>query len=574
MGTKAVVLEIDGDSAVVLREGGQFLRVPLRGRRWTVGQEVHLEVVRRPAWRPLVAWAAAAALLVAVFSGFLVTPVAAGPAGYVTVDLDPASVGLVTDPWALVLGVEPLTEAAAALVEPAAWVGLPVDRVIVLLVERAAQMATPLPGVVVIAAAPLEEGRGLPPAVRQAVARAQRGAAVVLERRPETVAAAVIAVDEPQVGPQLGQFARRSGLSVFKAAALLGAQVEAVTQQPAAGGPSPSLVAESLARLVGLGPEELGRMGFGPGRPGGVGGSTRPAGGGSGRPVTPPAGSGGTPGTPGSGGNLRPGGGDQADALLGAAILDGLKKVRTLRQALPHGIMQFVLPVRLAEPAVPEGGASRTAGGRKAGHDRKDGQPAGGAKAGAGRADRPGRGSGAGAGPAKRGGGPGEKGGKERGGSGGLLPGLPAPTSPVLPGLPLTGETGGDGGGSGGGLLPGTGGTSDGQGGAGSSLPIPVPGAGTLTGSGGSSGGGAAPAGGSSRTGSLGGTSGGSTSGSPAGTGGSTGSGTTDGGADAGSGSTVDDLVDDLEDLLTCQEGGGPLGSWVGDVADSLLGCP
>ncbi|PZN06594.1 MAG: hypothetical protein DIU76_06665, partial [Bacillota bacterium] len=45
MGAKAVVLEIDGDSAVVLREGGEFLRVPLRGRRWQVGQEVVLDPV-------------------------------------------------------------------------------------------------------------------------------------------------------------------------------------------------------------------------------------------------------------------------------------------------------------------------------------------------------------------------------------------------------------------------------------------------------------------------------------------------------------------------------------------------
>ncbi|HEY8552762.1 MAG TPA: anti-sigma factor domain-containing protein, partial [Thermaerobacter sp.] len=260
MGAKAVVLEVDGDSAVVLREGGEFLRVPLCGRRWQVGQEIVLDPVptRRSPWRLLIAWSAAAALLVAVFSSFLVTPAAAQPAGYVTVDLDPARVGLVTDAWAVVLGVEPLTQEALALVEPMAWAGLPVDRAIVALIERALGRPGMLPGVVVIAAAPLEEGRGLPPAVRQAVGRAQWGTARVLGRGPEPVAAAVIALEDPEVGVRLAQLAQRTGMSLFQIAALVGARLQEIGGvEP--GGAGPEAVRRVLADLADLPPEQVRR---------------------------------------------------------------------------------------------------------------------------------------------------------------------------------------------------------------------------------------------------------------------------------------------------------------------------
>ena len=257
MGARAVVLEIDGDSAIVLKEGGQFLRVPLRGRRWRVGQEVRLEEpVRRPVWRALVAWGAAAAVLVAVFAGFLVTPAAARPAGYVTVDIDPASIGLITDRWAAVLGVEPLTEAAAALVvDRERLKGQPVDRVIVLLVERAA--GTPAGAtaqVVVIAAAPLQRGQGLPPAVRQAVTRAQQAAARVLDGGEGAAAAAVIAVDEPEVGPELGRAARRQRVSVARSALWIARQLEE------AGEPGRQQLEEVVRRLEQVPSDEVHRV--------------------------------------------------------------------------------------------------------------------------------------------------------------------------------------------------------------------------------------------------------------------------------------------------------------------------
>ncbi|QIA26831.1 anti-sigma factor domain-containing protein [Thermaerobacter sp. PB12/4term] len=609
MTTKAVVLEIDGDSAVVLREGGQFLRVPLRGRRWYVGQEVHLDlVVRRPYWRPLLAWAAAAALLVAVFSGFLVTPAAAGPASYVTVDLDPASVGLVTDPWAAVLGVEPLTEAAAALVDPVAWVGLPVDRVVVLLVERAARQESLLPGVVVIAAAPLDDGRRLPPAVRQAVARAQRGAAVVLRQRPEAVAAAVVAVDEPHLGPRLARLARQAGLSVFKTAAVLGAEVEALDRQGTGTALEPAVVGDLLARLASLPPEQVRRGWTGTGRPGqggtggpvaGPGGVARPGPDRSEEGPAAGAGNGGPgKGNPG-GGHAAPGGGNAGNGRdrdaggeggAGAAdVLAGLERVSALRQVLQDGILQVILPVNLLRS--PDGGAEREPKreGKARGH-RGDQDTAGGGEDKAG-GRQAGHGGGAG-GDSGPGAGPGKKAGaghkpKERTGSGApgtqVRPGLPG-SSPVpsLPGWPraLPGGSGGTGGSGNGGSGAGSG--SGGQGDGSIHLPLPLPG----TGLGGSTR--PAAGGGSGSTGTTAGSTGagtgsGATSGDGGGGGPTAGTGTSGGtGSQAGSpGSTAGDtgtgpagggmLLDDLEGLVTCQDGGRLLGSLVGGITDPLL---
>lgn len=224
MRAKAVVLEIDGDSAVVLKEGGEFLRVPLRGRRWHVGLEVHLDrlegVSRRPPWRLPVAWATAAALLLIVVAGWLVTP--AGASSYVTVDIDPNSVGLVTDDAGGVLDVLALNAGAGALLgDRAQLLRQPVDRVIVLLVDRAVAggLVAPDPAAVVfIAAAPLKEGQGLPAAVEEAVDRARQQAARLLQERGVAAGAAVIAVDEPEVGPRLGRVARQRGVSVADAA--------------------------------------------------------------------------------------------------------------------------------------------------------------------------------------------------------------------------------------------------------------------------------------------------------------------------------------------------------------------
>ncbi|EKP93961.1 anti-sigma factor domain-containing protein [Thermaerobacter subterraneus] len=609
MTTKAVVLEIDGDRAVVLREGGQFLRVPLRGRRWYVGQEVHLDLVaRRPSWRPLLAWAAAAALLVAVFSGFLVTPAAAGPASYVTVDLDPASVGLVTDPWAAVLGVEPLTEAAAALVDPAAWVGLPVDRVVVLLVERAARQDSLLPGVVVIAAAPLDEGRRLPPAVRQAVARAQRGAAVVLRQRPEAVAAAVVAVDEPHLGPRLARLARQAGLSVFKTAAVLGAEVEALDRQGTGTTLEPAVVGDLLARLASLPPEQVRRGWTGTGRPGqgGTGGPVAGSGGvapGPDRGAEGPAagaGNGGTDqGNPG-GGHAAPGGGNAGngrDRDAGGAggdgaadVLAGLERVSTLRQVLQDGILQVILPVNLL--GSPDGGAEREPQGKGKARGHGGDQDGKGGAAGKAGGRQAGQGGGAGGESGPGAGGPGKKAGtgrktKEKTGSGApgtqVRPGRPG-SSPVpsVPGWPRA-LPGGNGGSKGtGNGDSGAGSGSGGQGDGSVRLPLPLPG----TGLGGSTR--PAAGGGSGTTGTAAGSTGagtgsGTTSGDGGGGGSTAGTGTRGGtGSEAGSpGSTAGDtgtgpagggmLLDDLEGLVTCQDGGGLLGSLVGGITDPLL---
>lgn len=374
MGAKAVVLEIDGDSAVVLREGGEFLRVPLRGRRWQVGQEVVLDPVpaRRSPWRRLIVWSAAAALLVGVFSGFLVTPAAAQPAGYVTVDLDPARVGLVTDAWAVVLGVEPLTREAVALVEPVAWAGVPVDRAIVGLIERALGQPGMQPGVVVIAAAPLAEGLGLPPAVRQAVGRAQWGTARLLDRGAEPAAAAVVTVEDPEVGVRLAQLARRTGMSLFQVAALLGARIQQIGGVQA-GGEGPEAVRRALAELADLPPEQLHRAWSAAPSPGVVADGAATAGGaaapgpgsrrvpGQGRPASP-SGRGAAADSAAQGGSRGPAAAGAGDGALPSPVI-GLQLVDLLGRQI-DGIVRGLLLLRPipAEAGSPSRPATEGAG--------------------------------------------------------------------------------------------------------------------------------------------------------------------------------------------------------------------
>src|SRR5690606_9934529 len=129
------------------------------------------EAPRRPWWRLPAAWAAAAALLLAVLAAGLVTPVSA-ETSYVTVDTGAGSVGLVTGEGGEVVQVLALNAGAGELVEEEMrLVGQPVDRAILQLVDRAATRAPVAaePGVVLIGAAPLRAGQGLPPAVREAV---------------------------------------------------------------------------------------------------------------------------------------------------------------------------------------------------------------------------------------------------------------------------------------------------------------------------------------------------------------------------------------------------------------------
>lgn len=217
MRSKAVVLQVEGDSAVVLKEGGEFLRVPLRGRRWQVGQEVLLEDTRRRlSWRWPVAWAAAAALLLTVVAAAVVTPVSA-ESSYITVDTGAGSVGLVTGEDGEVVEVVPLDPGAGDLLEQGLGLkGQPVDRAIVRLVEQAAAQGPVAaePGMVLIGAAPLQPGEGLPPAVSEAVERARQEAAGLLQERGSPAPTAVIEVDDPQVGPSLGRMARQRRFSV------------------------------------------------------------------------------------------------------------------------------------------------------------------------------------------------------------------------------------------------------------------------------------------------------------------------------------------------------------------------
>src|SRR5690606_2411101 len=90
-------------------------RVPRRGD-WQVGQEIGLEPEPAAARRRMLAWAAVASLLVVLLIGLEVAPAGAEPAGFVTVDVGPASVGLVVTETGRVLDVEPLNDAAQSLV--------------------------------------------------------------------------------------------------------------------------------------------------------------------------------------------------------------------------------------------------------------------------------------------------------------------------------------------------------------------------------------------------------------------------------------------------------------------------
>ncbi|HEY8414226.1 MAG TPA: anti-sigma factor domain-containing protein [Thermaerobacter sp.] len=258
MRSKAVVLQVDGDSAVVLKEGGEFLRVPLRGRRWRVGQEVFLqEAPRRSRWRLPVAWAAAAALLVAVVAGGLVMPVSAATS-YITVDTGAGSVGLVAGERGDVIQAVVLEGDGELAEEAAALEGLPLDRAIAEVLDRAAtQGPAGGSGTVLIGAAPLRAGEGLPPAVRQAVERAQEMAATALQQRNQAgrPSVMVIAVDDPEVGPVLGRVARERHLSVAQSALWAASQVAGAPQ------PDGAAVGRALDRLAKLTRDELRRSG-------------------------------------------------------------------------------------------------------------------------------------------------------------------------------------------------------------------------------------------------------------------------------------------------------------------------
>lgn len=255
MRSKAVVLHVEGDSAVVLKEGGEFLRVPLGGRRWRVGQEVLLEEVpRRSRWRLPVAWAAAAALLVAVVAGGLVMPVSAATS-YVTVDTGTGSVGLVAGERGDVIQAVVLHGSGELAEEAAGLEGLPLDRAIAEVLDRAAAQdpGDGGAGTVLIGAAPLRAGEGLPPAVRQAVERARQMATTVLKQRGQPIQpeVMVVAVDDPEVGPLLGRVARDRHLSV--AQSMLWAASQAAGMQ----GPDREAVSRVLDRLAKVSRDEL-----------------------------------------------------------------------------------------------------------------------------------------------------------------------------------------------------------------------------------------------------------------------------------------------------------------------------
>jgi hypothetical protein len=141
--SKGIIMEVRNRECVVFTEFGAFVRVPSKGRTFSVGEEISLPTARRANPRmKYAAWssAATAAVLIAVFLFSMLSsvapPVNAQPVAFVSIDINPSvelgineerrvtqAVGKNADAIELLDGLElsglPLEEAVASVMEAA-----------------------------------------------------------------------------------------------------------------------------------------------------------------------------------------------------------------------------------------------------------------------------------------------------------------------------------------------------------------------------------------------------------------------------------------------------------------------
>lgn len=221
MDRRGVVLEIDGNRAVVLTPRGEFLATRAR-TGWEVGTEVTLGPAILPAarawYRPAAAVVAAAIVLAVFVQGMPLLP---GPTvAYVTVDINP-SVELAVDGRERVTSATPLNDDGRLIIEAGDLRRRSVDEAIAELVRRAARagyMGAGQENSIIITSVP-SDGPDLPPGLKQKIETGRKQANSILSAeglrgRVETL----------QASPQMREEARQLGLSPGKYAIYLEAR--------------------------------------------------------------------------------------------------------------------------------------------------------------------------------------------------------------------------------------------------------------------------------------------------------------------------------------------------------------
>ena len=140
---KGVVMEVGDRHAIVLTDGGAFIRVPRHGRTLAVGEEIALPAPRaRSVQRRTVLWSSAAAAAVALVF-FLHTllpsftpPAAARPVAYISIDINP-SVQLGLDADSRVVEARGLSEHVPGWLDDLGLIGLPLESAVGAVMEAA-----------------------------------------------------------------------------------------------------------------------------------------------------------------------------------------------------------------------------------------------------------------------------------------------------------------------------------------------------------------------------------------------------------------------------------------------------
>lgn len=251
MRERGLVLEVQGQEAVVLTQAGEFRRLRLRSPLPQVGEEI---ILPRPSRQPWWQWAAAAVLLVAVSAAALGTWLPAreeaavkppgegtGPAApslpvvrWVTIDINP-SVELGLDGDDRVVSARALNEDGARLLGGLALQGKPAQEAVEEVASRAVAKGYLVAGApentVLIAVTGDEEGRR-GEELRERLHNVLRARQVQAE------------VESIKVDAALRESAARAGLSVGKYAIWLQATAEGLNVDP------DRLRRESLARAI------------------------------------------------------------------------------------------------------------------------------------------------------------------------------------------------------------------------------------------------------------------------------------------------------------------------------------
>jgi len=174
---KGILLELDGQTGVVLTPQGEFRRVRVPPGTWDVGDEIEIAAPRPMAWRRWVLAAAAVVALLLLPVGYR-SWVLAQPMALLTIDINP-SVELTVDQRERVTAARGLNQDGSALVAAVQWKRRSVGEVVGALMEAAIATdkldLTDETGAVVVAVAP-PDGGDLPPEKAEKIGEVARAA--------------------------------------------------------------------------------------------------------------------------------------------------------------------------------------------------------------------------------------------------------------------------------------------------------------------------------------------------------------------------------------------------------------